>query len=271
MNKDRVRLLPAILLCISAGLILMGCTQGMLRPDGEDSTGSLGETRTEEQGTRSGDIYVQLAIAYMQSGQMDIALQQAKKALMVNPKNAAAHDVIALIYDRLGESQAAERHYKTAVGMEPQNSYILNAYGTFLCKQGRYEEAVAKFDAALANPLYRTPELAYTNAGICVGQEGDAQRSEDYLRKALETNPRFPTALVEMAKLKLQQGRYTSAREYVLRFSRASGHTAESLWVGIQAARKVGDWNMASSYLLQLNSNFPDSKEAQLARESQMR
>lgn len=258
------RLSPVVVICALIG----GCSEGMVRPDGDDHTGSLGEIKSPQTTSRSGDIYVKLAIAYLQSGQLDVALQQAKKALRVEPDSAEAHNIIGLIYDRIGEFPLAERHFRTAIGLEPENSYIRNAYGTFLCKQERYAESVSEFESALANPLYRTPELAYTNAGICIGKMGELDRSESFLRKALETNPRFPVALLEMAKLDLDQKRYQSARDYVLRFSRVSGHTAESLWVGIQVARKLGDWDMASNYLLQLNSNYPDSREAQIARET---
>ncbi len=268
MNKwpQVVNRLTLMLACL---LLVGGCSkESIVRQDTGDGTGALGEAKEAKPTGQSGEIYVKLAVAYMQSGQMDVALQQAKKALRVEPGNADAHNIIALIYDRLLEDRAAERHYRSALQLEPENSYIRNAYGTFLCTRGRYPESISEFEAALANPLYRTPELAYTNAGICIGKQGDLVQSEKYLRKALEVNPRFPNALIEMAKLELARNRYRSARDYVLRFSRASGHSAESLWVGIQAARKLGDRDMASNYMMQLNNSYPDSPEAGLARDS---
>ncbi|MCB1752133.1 MAG: type IV pilus biogenesis/stability protein PilW [Gammaproteobacteria bacterium] len=257
--------IPAFVL---GALLLGGCTTGTTRPDEQDSTGSLGQVEQPNEG--AGDIYVNLAVAYMQNGQMDIALQQARKAIEVDPRSTGAHNAIALIYARLGEPGLAERHYRIGIELAPRNPYIHNAYGTFLCQQRRYEEAEQEFVNALKNPLYRTPELAYTNAAVCTRQRSP-ERSDAYLLKALQTNPVFPPALLQMAKLSLTRRDFESARNYLQRFNAVAPHSAESLWIGIQTERALGDKDRAASYQLQLRSGFPDSPEAQLARESEGR
>ena len=257
-------------LLLGALVLLNGCTtSGNTRTDLEDSTGSLGEN--QQRNTGAGDIYVSLAVAYMQNGQMDIALQQAKKAIRIDPGSSGAHTAIALIYSRLGEFGLAEHHYRIGIEAEPRNPYIRNAYGTFLCQQGKYQAAEQEFVKALKNPLYQTPELAYTNAALCTSQQGSAERSEAYLQKALQTNPGFAPALLQMAKLSVNRGDFDSARFYLQRYVAGAPHNAESLWVGIQTERALGDRDRAASYLLQLKSAFPDSPEVRLAREPEVR
>ena len=74
-----------------------------------------------------------------------------------------------------------------------------------------------------------------------------------------------------MAKLNLERGDFSGAQYYLKRFAAASPHNAESLWIGIQTERALGDQNRAASYLLKLNSSFPNSVEARLALESEAR
>lgn len=250
-------------------LILGGCAGNTTRPDGEDNTGSLGSSDPSRTG--AGDIYVKLAVAYLKNGQMDVALQQAKKAIEIDPRSSGAQNAIALIYARLGEDGFAEQHYRIGIEADPRDPYIHNAYGTFLCQRGRYEEAEQEFVNALKNPLYQTPELAYTNAAVCTSLGGNSERSEAYLLKALQANPSFAPALLQAAKLSLSRADFDNARKYLERFSAVAQHSAESLWIGIQTERALGDNNRAASYLLLLKSNFPDAPETQLARESQVR
>lgn len=262
MRLARLTGLPGIVLLL---LALGGCaTTGS---NLEDNTGELG--KSEQERTGAGDIYVKLAVAYLRSGKLDVALQQAKKAVKMDPGNGDALNVLALIYERLGEDGLAERYFQRGVAAEPHNSFLRNAFGAFLCKQGRYREAIPQFDAALKNPLYPTPEVAQANAGICYAKMGDAGQAETYLRAALRKNPRLAPALLEMAKVSLAKGDYLSARGYLQRFDAVAQHTAESLWLGVQIERRMGDRDALASYALQLRNKFPDSPEAGLLRASE--
>ncbi len=249
------------LVAVAAG----GCVTTGDNP--EDNTGDLGKSERERTG--AGDIYVKLAVAYLRSGKLDVALQQAKKAVQADPGNGDALNVLALIYEQLGETRLAGRYFARAVKAEPHNSYARNAYGAFLCKQERYQEAIPQFEAALKNPLYPTPEIALANAGICYNKAGDVSRAETYLRAALRKNPRLVVALLEMAKVSLAKGDYLSARGYLQRFDALATHTPESLWLGVQIERELGDKHALASYALQLRNKFPESPEAERLRASE--
>ncbi|MEJ1437572.1 MAG: type IV pilus biogenesis/stability protein PilW [Candidatus Sedimenticola sp. (ex Thyasira tokunagai)] len=258
--------ITALLLLSALTLVVSGCQQGAVRPDVdmEDSTGQMGQ----ESAVGVGDVYVKLAVGYMREGRLDVALKKARRALQVEPGNVEGHNIIALLYDRLNEPGLAERHFKRGLKLQPRHPYMLNAYGTFLCRNGRYEEADMQFQQALKNPLYTTPEVAFTNAGICAGRKPDPVQAERYLRQALERNPRLPTALIQMARVSYNNGEYLSSRAYLQRYLESARHTAASLWLGIQAERKLGDRNAVSSYSLLLRNSFPDSQEVLLLKES---
>lgn len=261
----RGRLLP-ILITLT---LLGGCSTlpSPLQPTSEDSTGDLGQ----ESVGGAGDVYVKLSVEYMRRGELDTALKKIKRGIEVDPNNADAHNVIALIYDQLGETAAAESHFRRALTLQPRNSYYYNAYGAFLCKRDRYPEAERAFQQALSNPLYRTPEIALTNAGICAKKANNLAQAQEYLRRALQHNPKIGPALLNLAEISHVGGQLPAARKYLNRFHEVSQSTPQSLWLGIQIERQLGDKHALASYEMQLRGRFPDSEENHLLQESKHR
>jgi len=254
---------PTFLILLLAALAIGGCAPETLQmsevfsPAPKDTTGNLGEN-VEEQ---PGDIYFKLAIEYVKRGDYVLALQKAKRGLEISPASPLGHNVIALIYEQVGEVGPAEYHFKQAIGYNPRDSYVRNAYGAFLCKNGRYPEAAQEFQTALGNPLYQTPEVALTNAGVCAFKEGDYSRAEGHLRQALQRNGRLPSALYHMAEIAAARNEFAKAKGYLDRYHAIQRHTAKSLALGVRIARGLGDKNAAASYEMSLRSNFPDSED----------
>lgn len=213
----------------------------------------------------------ELGSGYLAQGNLALSKAKFEKALEQDPDLPQAHAGYALLMTRLGQNKDADKHFKRALRGDPYNSDTLNNYGTFLCGQNRIEEAEKQFLAALRDPLYRTPEYAYTNAGRCSMKIPDYDRAEGYYGKALQSNPRFTDALYEMAVLYDKKGNYRLANAYMQKFEQHGGantHTATSLWLAIQLARRNGDKNAEASYSLLLRNRFPDSPEAAQLRSS---
>ena len=200
----------------------------------------------------------------MKQGRDDIAMKKLQHAIDSDPNYAAAYDVLGLLYSKLGESRKAEESFKKALSLDPNNSGMLNNYGLFLCTHGKAEEGQKKFAAAIANPLYRTPDIAYTNAGICAIQQNDANAADTYFRKALGFNPKMPIALLQMAKLSFAGGKYLPARAYLQRYEAVASPSAESLWLGVRIEKKLGNKDREASYAVSLRGKFPDSDETKL-------
>ncbi len=212
---------------------------------------------------------VNMAIEYMREGKNDVALNRLGAALEYDPAYPPAHGTLGVLYARLGEDAKAERHFKEAVRRAPGDPSLLNNYGQFLCRDDRFEDGMALFDRALEDPLYNTPEVALTNAGLCARRAGDMETAEARFRKALQGQPRFAIALREMADIAFDKGEHLSARAYLQRYREVAPHTAETLWLGVQVERALGDLDTAASYALTLKSRFPDSDQAQQLRQSE--
>ncbi len=85
---------------------------------------------------------VKMGVAYYERGDTDVALEKFKRALGHNPKLAIAHSAIALVYSSINATTDADRHYKLSIRYAPNDPTILNNYGTYLCQNAKYLEAV---------------------------------------------------------------------------------------------------------------------------------
>jgi type IV pilus assembly protein PilF len=250
-------------LFLLTGVIVTGCaSRGEYRTE-DDTTGYLGADKRESPAA----IYVEMGIAYLRDGQPAVAMKKLKKAIAVDPQNAEAYNVMAILYERLGKPDLAEENYAKAVALQPKDPFIRNARGSFFCKRERYAAAEQEFKNALNNPLYPTPWVAMTNAGLCMERAGDAAAAETYYREALTANETYFQALYQMARLSFEQGNHLSARAYLERFNAVADATAASLWLGVRIERQLGDSVKARDYGSRLIEKFPDAPEVQSLRQ----
>lgn len=212
-----------------------------------------------------------LGIEYLKRGQYEASLEKLLKAKDADPNYSPTYNGLGLLYQTIGELAQAEDFYQKALDINSNDSSTLNNYGRLLCSQKRYEKAEETFLKAASNPLYKTPELAITNAGLCAVSAGNSISAERYFRQALEINKNIPLALLEMADISFQQEDYLAARGYFQRYEFQARHSARSLWLGIQIETQLKDKNAVASYELLLNNQFPDSEEAELMRRSKIR
>lgn len=214
-------------------------------------------------------INTQLGIDYMRKGDTERALTKLKRALEQDPDLALAHSSIAFAYQSQGEGAAADRHYRRAIELEPGNPDTHNNYGVFLCGQSRYDAGIAAFERALRVTGYRTPEVAFTNAGVCARKAGMDPRAEQYFRAALRENSAFASALAQIALLSYEQGEYLRARGFLQRYAQSAKHSPETLWLGVRTERALGDNDAARRYAQRLQQTFPESEEADRLMRSQ--
>ena len=212
---------------------------------------------------KAAEVYVGLGIGYMEEKQYEVALDNFKKALAVDPKLPSAHNGIAILYEKLGELDRADKHYRKAIQLDAKDGRALNNYGTFLCRIGKYQESEQYFERAASNPLYEQPASALKNAGMCALKDNQPDKAEQFFRRSLEVNPTYAPSLLQMAKLTYAADDYLKARAYVQRYLQVAEPTPETLWLAVRTERELGDSNAEASYALLLKSKFPDSLQAQ--------
>ena len=218
-----------------------------------------GPTDTE----KASEINVQLGIGYLQQNKLELANEKLLKALRYNPKSASAHNAYAILQDRLLVKDKAAFHYKKATTLDPKDSQAANNYGIFLCRNNQEAESEKYFLRALNNPLYRTPEYAYTNAALCLLKINRRDEAIVYLTKALAANSNFPIALITMAKIYFDDQNFKGAKLYLDRYHLVAKPSAKSLWLSIRAELELNKNRDVDELANQLQIGFPDSDEYQ--------
>ena len=204
-----------------------------------------------------------LGIQYLQKGRLNLANEKLLKALEQNPNSAQSNHYYAILQQRLGNNKQAERYFLKAINLKPKDPEIRNNYGSFLCETNRPQAAVKQFMTAISDPLYRTPEFAYTNAGICLRKTKNDIQAEKYFRQALRKKASFPSALLQMAKLYSDRKNYPRAMAFMMRYENVGRSTPEALYLCSTLNQKMGNHAKASSCKSTLLRLFPYSKEAQ--------
>lgn len=251
-----IRVFKPILVLLLSGLLGSCATDGQGFEPG----------RASHKDTHAAEINVQLGAGYLRQGQYERALSKLERALEYDDQLVSAHSVIALVYGEMGEDSQAEQHFARALQLAPNDAEIHNNYGTYLCHHRRLDAAMKEFEAAWTNPRYRSPEVAYANAGSCARYIPDNARAEQLFRRALQFKPKYPLALFNMADLMFDHGDYEHARIYLLRYELVAPHTARSLWLGIRNEEKLNNKAQVEQYREMLLLRFPDSDEARLVK-----
>jgi type IV pilus assembly protein PilF len=217
------------------------------------------------QALKSAKVHTELAGLYYERAQLGIAMDELTQALQADQDFAPAYSVRGLVHMALREDKEAEEDFKHSLRLDNTDSDTQNNYGWFLCQRGREKESIAHFMAAIKNPMYTTPGLAYLNAGVCSRKGGNVKDAEDFLQKSLQVQPGMAQALFALADLNFANGDYFAARKNFADFSQKTNNpTAEQLWLGVRISRKVGDRNSEASYATQLRNRFPDARETQM-------
>ena len=201
----------------------------------------------------------QLGASYLQRGDLELAREKLEKAVKQDRNLASAHAYLGVVYERLAEPDMADKAYRTAVRLTPKDPSIVNTYGGYLCRSDRREEGIEYFLKAAENPIYRTPEVAFTNAGVCAAAIPDTEAAETYLKSALAANPVHREALIQLASLNMQRGDPMKTRAFIERFLDAGPATADALALAVRAETELGDQEAADAYQRQLEDEFPEA------------
>jgi type IV pilus assembly protein PilF len=188
----------------------------------------------------AGKINARLAMEYLKREQLQVAREKVDKALLQNPKDVNVQLSAGLVYERLRDKKRAEKHFRQALKADVDSPEAQNALGAFLCRNGKHDKGEAMFLKAAQNQLYRTPVVAYTNAGVCARSAGDLDRAERYLRQALN---------------------YLQARAFIERFLAVSPVTADVLLLGHKIELALKDTKAAAVFSDRLRKEYPDSEQ----------
>jgi Tfp pilus assembly protein PilF len=163
---------------------------------------------------KAADIHHDLGVEALRAGRASEAMREFDLAVKSDPSFAEAHRGRGLVLDlAFGRVDEAEKAYRRALELRPSFPDVQNDLGQLLAKTGRYEEAIAAFDAALADTDYREPYVARCNKGQALHRMGRRGEGIAELRACIGFAPRYCKGRRELGRIYLDEGRTREAVE----------------------------------------------------------
>jgi type IV pilus biogenesis/stability protein PilW len=190
----------------------------------------------------SAEIHYNLGVEALRGGRVQEALKEFDEALAGDEAFADAHLGRGLVleygYARLDE---AEKEYRRAIELRPSFSEAHNNLGQLLAKRGRLPDAIAEFDAALENMLYKEPFVARCNKGETLNQLGRRDEAIAEMKLCLQSNPQYCMGHRMLGLVRMAEGDGAAAAEAFEKYSQHCPQAADA-WLQLGLAHlRAGD------------------------------
>ncbi len=256
---------------VSITMLVSGCNSTLPRPDtSEQANVELAVSRqtTGSSEQQRAKVHTDLGRLYMLDGRYDVALEEAKVALEADSGYAPAYSLRALVYMVINKNELAEDNFRRALGLARNDPEINNDFGLFLCQSGRAKASINHFKVAINNPLFQMPIRALTNAGACLlsireDRQAEDRQAEDYFLRALRYDSKHTTALFWLADIAFRGNRFADAQLRLRDLHNVMEPVAQSAWLALRLARKMGDRDEEARMLGILRRKYRDSPEYQ--------
>jgi type IV pilus assembly protein PilF len=250
--------LAAACVAVVATFTLSGCAS-----PGSGSSASDIVTQSDESDARKrARVRLELAVGYFEQGKTDIALDEVKQTLAIDPSFPEAYNLRGVIYMRLNDNRAAEDSFRRSVSLNPRDPDVQHNLGWLLCQQGRYDEAQRSFQVVLANPLYGGRAKTLMAEGVCYVRAGKYDEAEKSLSRSYELDPTNPVTTYNYANLLYRRGENTRAQFVIRQLNNSELANAESLWLGVKVERRMNDGLAMRQLGEQLHKRFASSRES---------
>jgi len=243
--------------------ILGGCVSSPSTPDTSAHEPVSKKTALTEAAKRA-KAHADLGMEYLLLAKPSVALDEARSAIAADSTSPLGYNLMGLVEMTIKDSPGAEENFKRALSLAPGDPEIGNNYGWFLCQTGHEQDSMPYFIAAANAPLYSNPGKPLTNAGICSMSIKDYKSAEGFLSQALRIDPSNLDAQFLLADVCYQVGRLQEAQARLDEVHRRRDSTAQSDWLGLRIARKLGDQEAENRFAGELRHRFSGSYEYQL-------
>jgi tetratricopeptide (TPR) repeat protein/ADP-heptose:LPS heptosyltransferase len=182
----------------------------------------------------------QRAAADFAVGQYAQARSYYERAVADAPDDAVALFRLGVIYGHSGLLNEAEQLLAHAAALQPDSIDLLNARANVAWLMSAWPLAIARFEAALG----KAPGNAavWANFALCLHDAGRLEAAADATRRALETDPMQPDALVNAALVSMDLGDTAGAHEMLRRALLAAPDFPEAHALNAQLLLQDGEF-----------------------------
>ena len=181
---------------------------------------------------------VQQGNALRDEGNLRGAIVYYKNALGKDANYFTARRGLAEAYLLSGQLEPAKKEFEKLRLQQPQANDILLKLAEVAIQQREPSQALLLLDEYAAAEQ-ETAELLVLY-GLAHGSQGDLQSAEKFFRQALERDPQFSDALINLAKVALQRSDFAAARQWLERVIAADAENLRAYYLLATTEARAG-------------------------------
>lgn len=157
--------------------------------------------------------YELLGAALADNGETDAAIRHYRKALELNPNNGETLSNLGAALADQGSMAAAADRLQAALHIDPSLKKAHNNLGNLMARQGRLDEAIAHYRRALEiDPVMAT---AINNLGVALARQGNVDAAVALFERALQIKPDYASAQKNLAIYSAARNRNGDSKPHV--------------------------------------------------------
>ena len=254
----------AAALALGLAVLQAGCANTAGSNSSSSSPGEIMTSSDMTDARKRAIIRLQLATGYLERGQLEVALDEVKRAIVADPAYWYAFNLRGLIYAQLGDKALAEDSFRRALALNNRDGNAQHNLAYVLCEQKKYSQAQQFFEMAMANPMYLDKDKTRIAQAVCEIQSGQVAAGEARLLSAYEEGTRSPLIANALAQVYYDRQDYRRAAMYASQANVRNSGSPASLWLAIKIEHKLGNQSGVMRYARILRENYPNSREMQL-------
>jgi tetratricopeptide (TPR) repeat protein len=155
--------------------------------------------------------HLRLGDAYLQKGNTQQAVSEIETAKNLNPKDAQSNAMLGLALNKAGKDADAERAYRAALALQPENPLVKNNLAYLIAEKGGNLDDALRLAQEASRQQPDNTALADTVAFIYL-KKNLPDSAIQILSNATRKNPKEPVFRYHLAMALLQKGDKSGAR-----------------------------------------------------------
>jgi type IV pilus biogenesis/stability protein PilW len=174
---------------------------------------SSSSTQTQTVSENDANYHNKIGMAFLGEGKIQLAYVEFQKAIRIDPDNRDAIYNLGLTCFQLEDYESSKKYFQKAVKLAPDFPDAHNNLGVTLMQLRQWQEAADSFSRAIANPFYKTPELAFYSLGMALYRMGQYEKAVDSFKDSIRRDRKFILPYYGMALAYNKMGKYGEAAE----------------------------------------------------------
>jgi protein O-mannosyl-transferase len=136
--------------------------------------------------------YYNRGLNYKELGKWDKSIADLSKAIQIDPKYVDAYFNRGVVYGSLGKWDKAIADYSMGIKIDPKNADLYSSRGIAYGNMGQWDKSIAEYSRAIEIELLNAD--AYSNRGAAYSNLGQWDKAIIDFTKAIEINPKHDAA-----------------------------------------------------------------------------